>query len=115
MQQAAVAAPLLRLPLLAVAAMHGAAVARHKAAHHEPAVAAMHGAAVAHGDGPRAGMQGASVTSPRRLPFARSRSDKPRSSSGGDAGDRRLRRRDSVNVTIAHDVLTGECTIKDLV
>ena len=68
MQRAAVAGPLL-LPLLAVAAMHGAAVARHKAAHHEPAVAAMHGAAVAHGDGPRAGMQGASVTSPLRLPL----------------------------------------------
>ena len=57
MQRAAVAVPLPLLPLLAVAAMHGAAVARHKAAHHEPAVAAMHGAAVAHGDGPRAGMQ----------------------------------------------------------
>ena len=69
MQRAAVTCPLLLLPLLAVAAMHGAAVARHKAAHHEPAVAAMHGAAVAHGDGPRAGVQGASVTSPLRLPL----------------------------------------------
>ena len=69
MQRAAVAAPLLLLPLPAVAAMHGAAVARHKAAHHEPAVAAMHGAAVAHGDGPRAGVQGASVTTPLRLPL----------------------------------------------
>ena len=71
MQRATVAGPILLLPLLAVAAMHGAAVARHKAAHHEPAVAAMHGAAVAHGDGPRAGMQGASVTSPLRPPCAK--------------------------------------------
>ena len=69
MQRAAAAGPLLLLPLLAMAAMHGASVARHKAAHHEPAVAAMHGAAVAHGDGPRAGMQGAAVTSPLRLPL----------------------------------------------
>ena len=69
MQRAAVAGPLLLLPLLAVAPMHGTAVARHKAAHHEPAVAAMHATAVLHGDGHRAGVQGASVASPLRLPL----------------------------------------------
>ena len=48
-------------------------------------------------------------------PFARSRSGKPRSRSGGDARGSRLTRTNSVNVTIAHYVLTEDCTIKDLV
>ena len=89
-------------PILAVAAMHGTAIARHKAAHHEPAVAAMHATAVMHGDGHRAGVHGGHQWQAPYASPARSRGDKSRSRSGGHATCNRLTNVNSINVTIAH-------------